>query len=395
MTFLPTMSKLTIARECVLPWRSSLKWPRTNSGKFAGFGRAVSSAAECIAVMGDAPVREIADANNLGEADFTRLEHAAFYLRDLLNGAWGDDRLRKAETSWAFDAVTGACRELPGYGSRDYSKRRDSEFVGTDDLTRIGADGRLMVADYKSGRYTADEDPLHYPQLRALALCAARVLGFNEVDVALIQVSDTGCHVKARTMDCFDLEAAEAELRDIYARIMAPGIVEPRAGKHCHNHYCPIIAECPATKAAMVALEDAPALVPHIRDAEHAAWTRERIRAAERALQQVKDAVDEFASREPVPCGNGKYYGKIEKTKRTLQVNGDVMRILEELGAADAVEHKVTQAALKRAITANSERGQAAASMRAAMAAIEEAGGIREYSYVGFGEFTKADGAAE
>jgi len=388
MTFYPTFSKLGLAHHCVYPWTSGTRWPRLPPSTFATFGSAVSQAAECIAVWGEAPVDAIAAANELSEADRKRLGYAAFHVGELLTAEAETDSWRKAETALAYDLRRRTGRELPRRHARDYSARRQHELVGTPDLVRLTGAGELVVRDWKTGRYRVGARPFEDHQLRALALAAARTYGHDAVVVELAQVDEHGVHIEQNVLDVFDLDEIHVELCAMAERIEAQPIPVP--GRWCSADYCPIVSECPATQRALEAVhgmvELKHPLSAQLTDLEHAAYVYERVAAVEAAVKAIREALKAFAEHEPIPAGNGKVYAQVEKTRKTIDLTPEGVMALSKYGAADAIEQSVTRAALKRAVKSHAPRGKAAALERELMAALDEMGCVRESSYRTFTE---------
>ncbi len=83
MSFTPSMSRLALARRCLYPWTGGVRWPPFRPSVAASFGTGVSHVAECCAVLGDAPVTEIAEALSLDARRLTGARDAG--VRDPLD----------------------------------------------------------------------------------------------------------------------------------------------------------------------------------------------------------------------------------------------------------------------------------------------------------------------
>lgn len=385
MSFLPSASKLPLARHCVFPWTGGVRWPKLPPSTFATFGTAVSQVAECCAIWGKAPVEEIADANGLTPSARTDLHHAEKQILNTIQDF--DPAWVRAEVPLAYHVARGRGRELARKHHRDYSQVRDGELVGTPDLV-FGRDDALFVVDWKTGRYRAGAEPRADGQLRALALFAARAYGFDEVMVSFAQVDPAGVWVTDATLDELDLLAVREELRTIVGRIGKPQSAVPEPGQWCRGNYCPIVAGCPATAKTLAAVEAASELgrpfSVEIQSAEHAAWTLERVEAAAAALEQIKAAVKEFARHTPIPCADGKVYMAREQERQTINLTPEAMVVLGKYSLTDAVDTSIKKAGIKRAIKASAPRGKASAIERQLMAELEAIGCVRTSNFVKF-----------
>lgn len=400
MSFLPTFSRFDVAQRCVFPWTSHLRWPKRPDSDFAGFGRAVSEASECLAVWGHAPYDAVIERNGLGDSDRRKFLSAIAHVAELLADEACTDRWRKAEVALAYDVVTATAREVRKAHPRDYSDQRPRELAGTPDLVRLRADGVLVVRDYKTGRYKWGHRPGDTPQLRALGLSAARAYGHRLVVVETVQVDDDGLRPLEDELDDFELAVVAGELRQVYERIQGPP-EPPKPGHWCRGGYCPLVASCPATERTLAAISSASELkhplTAEIASAAHAAYALERLAAAEMAIDTIRHAVEEYArAHGPVPLANGKMWGAVQSDGREsvdLSVAGAVElveRHLGAFGAASAIDRKTSKSALEAAAkAAQQKRGEGVQKARALFDALRELGALKKGApYETFTEFT-------
>ncbi len=301
MTFLPSASKLDLASACSFAWAPQAGgWPKQDMSPAAAFGSAVHKAAEmsgkCTFACGDEPpvtghvfaedFRKIADSFELGETDYRKFMICAAHV-----SAWcteedvDEDRGDAVERAYAFNVSTGEGRAMRRADHRDYSDQRPGELVGTADLITLDDEsGRLVVSDWKTGKGDIAERPRDHLQMLFLGLAAARAHGVNSVRIRYLLVSEEGITPVHDDLDEFALSAIAVRLRKLVATL---GQTVPKPGPHCYSKYCPIVATCPATKAALVAIDTASALEHplsvDITSPEHAASVRVRLKMVCRA----------------------------------------------------------------------------------------------------------------
>ena len=387
--FLPTFSRLDVAARCVFPWTSGMRWPKRPASVYTGIGRAVSTAAELLAIWGDCPVEAIADAEGLTGSYRTTFGHMVIHVRDLL--AHEPDTFRVAEQALAYDLRRGTAREMRRSGPRDYSDQRPGEMMGTPDLVKRDEHGELVVRDYKTGRYAFGKDPGETRQLRALGLCAARAYGANRVTVELAQVEAGGIFIRRALLDEFELSCIASDLADIYDRIVdRPHEQVPVPGAWCAGGFCPLAASCPATIRALEAVASATELTypltVEITSPEHAAYTLERLDAAGKAIEGIRQALKDYAREHGAfPVAGGKLWGPVFHDGRErvdLSVPGAydlVEQFLGPFGTAQAVERRTSKTALQAALKAQqTKRDQGGKQYRALLDALRELGAVKQ-----------------
>ena len=332
---------------------------------------------------------------SFGESDRRRLGIIGGLLLEQLE--LDNDPGREPEVAVAYNVAAGTARLLRSTGPRDYSDVRPGELVGTSDLERVTPAGRRVVRDWKTGRYMMGVRPIDSGQLRFLGLAAARRHGVDEIDIELAQVDEDGIRITRDTLDAFALAAAADELRALWARIASgPGV--PCPGHWCADHYCPIIAECPATQRAIEAVAAAAAvrfpLSVDLQSPEHAAYVRERLQAVEKAVAGIWAALEQYARTTPVPAGDGKFWGVVERARESISLEkpeamAALRAALGEFGFAAAVECKTSKAAIHKAAAAQStKRGEAKRVETALLDELRTLGAVRKSTYTKFEEFT-------
>lgn len=246
-----------------------------------------------------------------------------------------------------------------------YAKRTGEAWVvyGTADLVGIDEESdAVVVYDYKTGWSTQDDAADHW-QIKALALAAAWAYGKANARVGIIRVWETGrVSYDVAELDTFDLEGAAEELNRILdARVkagedlregLAPSVT---TGRHCR--YCPAFHSCPA----QVALARQVAAAPYELDrqlaelitTENAAKAYHRIAQVQMVLDRVKKQIHALAEKEPIPLGNGRMLGPVERSRESI-VGEKAMPILREHFGAEvaeaAIEISITKGRLKNAL---------------------------------------------
>lgn len=384
---LPSFSKLDLAAICQYPWTSGIK-SKDTYGKAAAFGKAGHKMAECIAVWGDAPVGDIADEQKLDQETHEQLINAYVELTDRLNYEAQTDRWRTTEWCFGFQLHTGLVREI------DFSRRwrrRTNEMVGIIDLLREDEEGVVRVRDYKTGFNARFMLPMDVLQLLCYGLAAAR---FHKRDRVIVELCALGAELNLETqeMDEFMFDWAWEEMHRIQGLVLDHKTNNvPRPGPHCREEFCPIVDKCPATKAAMEAIDKASAIempmtVDIVSD-EHALYIYERLPALKAALKKVEDAIRERYKTGELSLSNGKTLKHWESSKETMVVNDSSIQILDKHlkgQGSDLVERKVSKSALTSLCKDVAPTRGGSALFRTVWADLERAGLVNTSTYSKF-----------
>lgn len=392
MTFLPSASKLPLARECSFAWSPlAPRWPKDSRSAAAKKGDEVHAVAQAVGEE-----RELPD--DVSDDAKASADHVREYLDALPPGR------RLHEVAVAYDCVTRTARWLPQKdGHRDYSSRRPEELVGTADVILI-ADDCVIVPDYKTGHKARMHKASESLQLRFLAMAAAKASGKHAATIAHAHVTADGIWTDGVDLDCFDLDDAEAEVLSIYDTIRG-GQQTPRPGYHCHGHYCPIRAVCPATQATIEAVSsDARKhlpMVPKIESHEQAARVRVGLAMVEAASKLWKAALEEYVlAHGPIFVGNGLMFGAVETARESISIGHEHLRhICDALGddaLTKCIDVKTSKAALERAArSAYPERGKGTKVARELVNKLRTMGAVRESRFTVFQEFKPRNGTNE
>jgi len=384
----PSFSKLKLADLCQFPWTSGLRG-RFITSPAAAFGKAAHSMAECIAVFGDAPVGDISKLNGLDQAQNEKLINAYVELDDRLNYEAETDKWRETELCFGMQLHTGQMRRLEFGGNKRWRRRKD-EVVGIIDLVREDGDGKLRIRDYKTGFGARWETPLESLQLMCYGLAATRLFGREEVTVELCSVGDE-LWVEPGEMDEFLLDWAWDELHRIQAKVLDRANNVPKPGAHCSELFCDVADQCPATKAAMIAIDAASEikmpLTVKIESDDHARYILQRLPAMKRALKAVEDAIKERYTSTSLELADGKLLTHWEENRSKVSINDTSMQILNKHldgGADNIVEKKISKTALKSTCKDVAPPRGGSALYRAIWSELEEAGVVTETTHLKF-----------
>lgn len=210
------------------------------------------------------------------------------------------------EVSFAWNSVTGECRELGQGLGRKYDLRPD-EIGGTVDLVSVGG----TIGDYKTGYHRVDPAESNW-QLAFGALCYARIHNLDAVQVSIFYLQEDGSWKSDwAKLDLFALAAFEAELREA----LKGG--EPNPGEWCRH--CPSYSACPAKIGLIRSMVTD--MKPVRIDPENAADALYKLQAIKEACGHVEAAIKAYATETPIPLGDGKYYGMVETMREDIDAD--------------------------------------------------------------------------
>lgn len=372
------------ALSCVFPWTSGAQWVRGPEGDALKYGNAVHAFAERLGKGEPCDPLDLAKAFGLTQTDTSRLAIAATHVR-----AWLSDReppKREFELPLAYHVASGVARRLESNGHRDYSQKKAGEMTGTIDLVEVSGPV-VAVYDYKTGRSENVEPIASNKQMAVLALMASRFYKVSAVRVGLVYIEDGGVWEDETTLDAFDLDLVAHDVRAMMKRLDEPATPVP--GAWCR--WCPVVASCPATAQAMAPLAGGSPLSLTIRDANHAADTRVRLKMVRDACESIETSLkDWIRANGPIPAGEGRVYGVREQSRETvnLAAKGAYEVVARHLGerAEDAIELSTTKTKIHAAIVADARaRGEAKQ--------IEEAlfGELRDIGAMSVSNFSKLE----
>jgi hypothetical protein len=280
----------------------------------------------------------------------------------------------RAEVAYALDPKTGKGIELGVDIHRKYDAHGLPEgwWGGSSDVVWTEWDPEteqniLVVHDWKvifgGGRHVAP--PEQNAQLQLLALAAMRAARIHRARLQVQRVEEYGeSKLQTAWVDDMSVLATLKRIREALAR--AP-TCQPRPGRHCLDHYCPMLAQCPATREAFEQIVEHVTQLPatvrfpvatraeQITSAEHAAYMLGVAQRVHKASEAVIDAVKEYARRHgPVPVGDGLVYGPVDETRTAIHASSVkilVEAIAEFVGGEDAARRIVMAGVKKEALS--------------------------------------------
>jgi hypothetical protein len=337
------------------------------------------------------------DVHALGEAIVDGREHECSAeieayrapLTEAIDALRAEGWTLASEVPIAYAPATGAGRALPKGGHRAYGSVKPHEIAGTADIVGLKP-GRLLVADFKTGRGAKEHEAIDTPQLRALAVGFAAIYGAESAEVALIHVEPGDYEVSRGELYAWDLEETAEQLRALALTEEAT----PRPGPHCASQWCPIRAVCPATRAALERIHSEAAA--HFPDAMLVVDSDDKARAARVALRLYDEAAERLKeslhgyvrSRGAIDLGDGTRYGLTVQSRERVTLDADAVALLRDHGALDAVEYRTSKEAIKRALaTVYPGRGNATKRLRALLDELRSGGHVSASSFERFDIF--------
>ena len=305
----------------------------------------------------------------------------ADYLRD------GDEAYKSVPEAYRSDCHAIDVSRLPvGVGTVAVEVKLDRKgMTGTADVVGL-TDSAVVVIDWKTG--WADQAPAReHRQLLWYAIAAAEKHGMREAIISITRIRDDGrVWTDIATLDCFDLDAAAADIDEVIRRAnQANAGDKVTTGDHCK--YCPAFANCPATKAVVGLLATDPRMVDEeVRldlTPSNAARAWDRIKLAERVIDDAKVALKTFAETVgPFTLDNGNVVGPVETTRRAIDATL-AQSVLEAAHgpefarSAIRFEPSTSFTAIKEALAPIAPKGKLAGMQRAIETALDVAGAVK------------------
>lgn len=301
----------------------------------------------------------------------------------------------RQEVAFAYDVQTGRARELGTGIQRAYGVVGENEIAGTADVLAKSA---AHVYDYKFEQFDNHTEPVATnPQLRALALFAARSMGLDSAEAGIIHIRPDGGHwIETAKFDSFDLDSIAIDLkqtmkrvRDAQAQVARGEVPSVSRGPWCR--WCHASSSCPSVTSLVRAVAMEPAKTAQeilaLLTPETAAKAYRRLAEVQDALKPVSSALYLYASEHEIDLGDGRVYGAVQSERD--EIDGRTARkVLAELHGPEiaeaACDFETSKAAIGRALRqvavakkAAGEKTTAKALNDAALDAIRKAGGIK------------------
>lgn len=374
----PSASKVGLAIECAFPWsQHAPEWPRDPQGAGGILGDAVHSEIE----------RALSPETRGGE--WTGHTRQALAALDELTGETGS--VLHVERKLLYSPARDAARWDDSPGRRRYARRGD-ELGGTPDVIVHSGDGRIVIIDWKTGRGAQETPASETWQMRTLGCAVARLLTLDEVDVALVHLEEDDYQIDRAPFAPWDLDGFRSSLLTAFARLNDID-ARPRPGPWCRDSWCPIRTVCPATQAALAAIEaEAAALLPPglvVDSPERARSARTALKLYDEAARRLKSSLEDFVrSHGPVEIADGVLYGLVEQRREAIDLTHESAAIVREMVGEAAIEVSTSKAAIERAAKATqTKRGEGMERARATVERLRAAGAVRESTYARFEEW--------
>lgn len=293
------------------------------------------------------------------------------------------------EVAFAYNARTGASRELGRNLNRAYGVLEPGEIPGTADVVGLLEDDGVYIPDWKGVDPTTPRARDNW-QMRCLALAAARAYGRTRAVVELIHIPDDGSppYRDRAEFDSLDLDGFEVELRELEERVEAeraklakgkrPAMTE---GPHCRR--CPALPMCPAKVTLAVAMGQGLEAVP-LLTLENAPRVLARLEAVELLAKEMRRALEDFAVTTPFDMPDGERFGPVTTSREEIDPErGSALlaKLVDPLLALQAVEKKVTLTKSNLSLVirerAKATGEKAAPLERRIMRALREGGAVR------------------
>lgn len=378
-------SRLPLLMSCAYPARDDVRVPEsTSAAGDRGAARHRILEAALLSSLGAPCVVDGEDAD-LSDPD-AFLANATAWIDSLRAGAQPGI---EAERAYVYDVHADRSRVSPHTRSHDDPDHRaDREIRCIADVVWTSTGGQLHVDDYKTGRIENVEPAGDNWQMRALGLAAARAEDARSVTVRVIAVDDEGrCRVASQaTFDEWDLEEIAASLRQLVASIPT---AQPTPGTWCRRKWCALAGLCPATvdvasKAIAPVLPTPPteASYPIIAtplSPQHAAYLLVVLDLVRAFGAELEKNLKAYAKEHPIPTGDGRTWGPVLSPTTSIETSDAAVAVLSQaLGEHVTKALGITKAGIERAAKLATKRGEGAALVRKIMAALEEAGAVKQ-----------------
>lgn len=208
----------------------------------------------------------------------------------------------RSEVYTAYNFTTDKSYQDPTVCNRGYPTEScfDGYIHGTADIVAELSNGKLLIADWKTGGGTGAPE-----QLMTLACSLSKPT--DQVTLAILYVSEKG--VRPVVWDCSQEELAAHKERMRSQLDQVGKNTTPVQGIHCTQLYCGHLAYCPGPTLTVEASSEGPeGLIPVSRlkrsyaiqeaptSKEHAGYIMERVTAAKRQIDFYEKRIRKYVS---------------------------------------------------------------------------------------------------
>lgn len=235
----------------------------------------------------------------------------------------------RAEVAYVYDISSDTSRYVGCGVGRDYGTLSPFEVPGTIDAEGRGP-GQLVIVDRKG--FERQESAERHRQVRFLALAAARHQPAERITVAIRP--ELGAMDVAEVDPVFDLRQVAHSVRKLVldsARVRSEahqGTREPQftVGRHCR--WCPAFNDCPKQKELKALVvrdpEDPDLALQTFVDDDTAADVYQLYKRIGILYKRIGEQLYRHAAVRPIPLGNGRAFGRLEK-QGNEKLDGDVV----------------------------------------------------------------------
>lgn len=296
----------------------------------------------------------------------------------------------RSEVAYMYDVSSDTARYLGCGIGRAYGDQRPFEVPGTIDVEGRGfdANGRSMLVTVDKKGFEAQTPADRHPQVRFLALAAARVQSADRIVVAIRP--ELGPIDENEVDPVFDLDVIAHDVRQRVIRAAAvraearSGRVVPfNTGRWCR--WCPGFDSCPRQaelRALVVRDDDDPELALQVFvDDDNASDAYDLWKRIGILHRRIGEQLYRHAAGRPIPLRNGKMFGQ-HQTFGDREYDGKMTHAIatEVLGrdvADQVVEMVASQAQFERIVKPIVPKGKFAATKRAVFDEVDKRGGMR------------------
>jgi hypothetical protein len=193
-----------------------------------------------------------------------RVLHASKYLQEVLLPSCES---LQAEVPVGINWLTGEAELVTRkFGEhRNYPNKPGWQY-GTTDLVGIRKDGRLLVADWKTGSTDGAKE-----QLLSLACALSKCMPpVKPVTISCLFVNDEGVWPHEEDITHAELQSHADAMRFVWEDVLEGKTHGPNPGVHCTASYCPHLGHCPAITSTVLGFaEKAPEGLPELFNIHH------------------------------------------------------------------------------------------------------------------------------
>lgn len=301
----------------------------------------------------------------------------------------------RSEVAYMYDVSSDTARYLGCGIGRAYGDQRPFEVPGTIDVEGRGfdANGRSMLVTVDKKGFEAQTPADRHPQVRFLALAAARVQSADRIVVAIRP--ELGPIDENEVDPVFDLDVIAHDVRQrviraaaVRAEARAGRIVPFNTGRWCR--WCPAFDDCPRQaelRALVVREDDDPGLALQVFvDDDNASDAYDLWKRIGILHKRIGEQLYRHAASRPIPLRNGKMFGPHNKLGNEKLDGDSVYAIVKERHGQELADAAVDRVATKTRLDAalKGKRG----AVKAVLDAVRAAGGSTRSSGTTIEEYT-------